>query len=269
MIAPMSAHIENTATARAAPATGRVAHRRRRRGAEKRRGHPVRAEHDDQQPDVRGERHQQDRDARPTSPPPIMAGRRPTVSTNLPAGPTAMVWATAAQAKAIPVQDGGRCEHLDHQHRNQRRAHPERRPALGQVREARRLIARDHGAPSRNGSDRLGGRSVRPLPPGVQHAPGRWCRPRPGCRRRRRTVRSSEIVASSPPTAGPVIPPIRNPPWKKPGGPPAQARVDRGEQQGEGRDGEHRRSDAAEPAEHEQLDVATARCRRARWRPRR
>ena len=38
-----------------------------------------------------------------------MAGRRPTVSTNCPAGPTAMVWATAAQANAIPVQDGGRC----------------------------------------------------------------------------------------------------------------------------------------------------------------
>ncbi len=39
-----------------------------------------------------------------SSPPPIMAGRRPTVSTNLPAGARAMVWATAAQAKAIPVQ---------------------------------------------------------------------------------------------------------------------------------------------------------------------
>ena len=38
-----------------------------------------------------------------------MAGRRPTVSTNLPAGARAMVWATAAQAKAIPVQDAGRC----------------------------------------------------------------------------------------------------------------------------------------------------------------
>ena len=39
-----------------------------------------------------------------SSPPPIMAGRRPTVSTNLPAGARAMVWATAAQAKAMPVQ---------------------------------------------------------------------------------------------------------------------------------------------------------------------
>ena len=43
-----------------------------------------------------------------SSPPPTMAGRRPTVSTNVPAGPTAIVWATAATANAIPVHDGGR-----------------------------------------------------------------------------------------------------------------------------------------------------------------
>ena len=41
--------------------------------------------------------------------PMIIAGRRPTVSTNRPAGPTAMVWTTAAKEKAMPVQEGGRC----------------------------------------------------------------------------------------------------------------------------------------------------------------
>ena len=72
-------------------------------------------------------------DAPAASPPPIMAGRRPTVSTNRPAGPRAMVWATAAQAKAMPVQDGRPVQHLDDQHRDQRGAHPEGGPALGQV----------------------------------------------------------------------------------------------------------------------------------------
>jgi hypothetical protein len=38
----------------------------------------------------------------------IIAGRRPTVSTNLPAGATASVWTTDAQAKATPVHDVGR-----------------------------------------------------------------------------------------------------------------------------------------------------------------
>src|SRR3712207_3897849 len=42
------------------------------------------------------------------TPAPIIAGRRPTVSVNRPAGPTAMVWATAAMAKATPVHDVGR-----------------------------------------------------------------------------------------------------------------------------------------------------------------
>ena len=37
-----------------------------------------------------------------------MAGRRPLESTNAPAGPIAIVCATAAQANAIPVHDAGR-----------------------------------------------------------------------------------------------------------------------------------------------------------------
>src|SRR5690606_11815491 len=45
----------------------------------------------------------------PTAYAPTIAGRRPTLSTNLPAGPSAMVGATAATANAIPVQTGGRC----------------------------------------------------------------------------------------------------------------------------------------------------------------
>jgi hypothetical protein len=42
-------------------------------------------------------------------PPMIIAGRRPTESTKLPAGATASVWTTEAQAKATPVHDVGRC----------------------------------------------------------------------------------------------------------------------------------------------------------------
>ena len=38
---------------------------------------------------------------------PMIAGRRPTVSTNLDAGASAMAWATAATANAMPVQDDG------------------------------------------------------------------------------------------------------------------------------------------------------------------
>ena len=48
-------------------------------------------------------------DTAATVPPRIMAGRRPTVSVNRPAGPTAIVWTTEAQAKAMPVHDAGRC----------------------------------------------------------------------------------------------------------------------------------------------------------------
>ena len=39
----------------------------------------------------------------------IIAGRRPTVSTNFPAGARAMVCTTAATAKLTPVHDAGRC----------------------------------------------------------------------------------------------------------------------------------------------------------------
>src|SRR3954463_12182880 len=44
-----------------------------------------------------------------SSVPSTIAGRRPTVATNRPAGPTANVWTTAAQVNAIPVQEVPRC----------------------------------------------------------------------------------------------------------------------------------------------------------------
>src|SRR5829696_1377294 len=49
-------------------------------------------------------------------PPMIIAGRRPTVSTNLPAGATAIVWTTEAQAKATRPRRRS-MQHLHDEHR--------------------------------------------------------------------------------------------------------------------------------------------------------
>ena len=89
--------------------------------------------------DVRRERHDQDRHAgqqpaadhgRPTA--------RPCRRTR-PAGPSAIVWATAAQANAIPVQDAGRSSTSTTKHRDERGADPVPGPARRQVGQTGRL----------------------------------------------------------------------------------------------------------------------------------
>ena len=55
------------------------------------------------------------------------------------------------------------------------------------------------------------------------------------------------MAERTPPMAGPVIPPIRKPAWKNPAARPRTG-LHRGEQQGEGGYGEHRRADSADAA---------------------
>ena len=107
MIAPMSAHIENSATARplrlpaASPTAAAGAVPRNAEATPYALSTAISSQ-------TFGTNGTSRIETPAIAPPAIMAGRRPTVSVNFPAGPTATVWATDAQAKAIPVQAGGR-----------------------------------------------------------------------------------------------------------------------------------------------------------------
>src|SRR5687767_12325612 len=102
----MSAHIENTATAvpplppAASPTAAAGAVPRKAEATPYAHGTTISSQ-------MLGAKGTNIIDTPAANPAPIIAGRRPTVSTNRPAGPTAMVWATAATANATPVHDVG------------------------------------------------------------------------------------------------------------------------------------------------------------------
>ena len=220
----MSEHIENTATAVPPRRPGRVADRRRRGGAEEGRRDPVRAQRDDQQP-MFGANGTAMIDSPASSPPPIMAGRRPTVSTNLPAGADGDgLGDRGAGERDRRSRSVGRCSTSTTSTGHQGGPDPERGPALGEVGQAGRLVPRIARAPSGT-VRRLGGLAGRRCArvPRSSSSPDR-AGDRQRRRRRRRRARSARSPTSSPPMAGPVIPPIRNPPWKKPGRAAAQLR---------------------------------------------
>ena len=80
-------------------------------------------------------------------------------------------------------------------------------------------------------------------------------RPRPASRRTRRTAPQRDPV-SGPPIAGPAIPPSRKPDCHRPVALPRWSAEDHPEQQAHRGHGEHRRADAADPAQQQQLGVA-------------
>ena len=141
-IAPMSAHIENTATAVPARAAGGVADRGGRRRAEERRGHPVRAQRDDQHPDVRGERHGHDR--QPGQQPAADHGRPAADGVDEPSGRSegdGLGHRGAGEGDPGPGRPAGAAPRRPAPARATERT-PNDGPALGEVGQAGRLVAR-------------------------------------------------------------------------------------------------------------------------------
>ncbi len=118
-----------------------------------------------------------------------MAGRRPTVSTNLPAGSDGDRLGHRGEGEGDAGPGRRPVQHLDHQHRDERGPDPERGPALGEVGEAGGLVA--GVAQHRTGTGRRRSGLPRAARRAGAAAPARPCRRRPACRRRRRTVRSA------------------------------------------------------------------------------
>ena len=185
-----------------------------------------------------------------------MAGRRPTESTNAPAGPIAIVWATAAQANAIPVHDGGRSSTSTTSTGTSAERTPCAGPARRQIGQAGRL---EPGVPQhRRGragppAGRRPERSARPrLQQQQPHRAGHH--QRAGVEEERRGQRDQGQQTARPPD--PVIPPSRNPPWNTPIARPRRPGSTEPSSRRHRRHGEHRRADAADAAQHQQLGVA-------------
>ena len=187
-------------------------------------------------------------------PPPIMAGRRPTVSTNLPAGARAMVWAMAAQANAIPVQVVLWCStSTTSTGMSADRTPKEVQPWARLVRQA--AWNRGSAATVRKGTVLS---SVGPDPladpgPRQQQQPDRAGDGQgagveeEGCPDRHQGQQTADGRSGHAAEQEPAL--------EEAGCPSPHARDHAAEQQAHGRDGEHRRPDPADPAQREQLRV--------------